>query len=80
MANDNNILPRILREDVVRAQLVLGPCTYRSIERREVVMRVVGFGHVRFSFSRRHELSLNHFFWVCDHAELTASIAGNRLV
>jgi len=65
-----DILPRLLSEDVVRAQLVLGACTSRSIEHREVVTHVVGIGHVRFAFSRRHDLSLNHFFWACDRAEL----------
>ena len=69
MADSENILPQIQNRVVLQAQLALGPCTSRSIERREVVLNVRAFGVVRLTFSRRYDLPLNHYFWGCDRAE-----------
>jgi hypothetical protein len=73
LADNVNILPEIHRQAILRAQLALGPCTSRSIERREVVTYIRAFGVVRFTFSRRYDVPFHHYFWACDRAELVGS-------
>jgi hypothetical protein len=73
LADNDNILPEIQRQVVLRAQLALGPCTSRSVEHREVVTYIRAFGVVRFTFSRRYDVPLHHYFWACDRAELVGS-------
>lgn len=73
MADGDNILRDIQGQVVLRAQLTLGPCTSRSVEHREVVTYIRAFGVVRFTFSRRYDVPLHHYFWECDRAELVSA-------